>query len=148
MGNFKQLKQEFVENLIASNKLGDVLVLEEYPAKQSVTKITKPIVSIGISDVSIQNGAFIDYLGLSSGQMDANEIYGKNAQVTFCFKIYAPIESGGNVCHEIFSRLCDYMVFDSELDFEQITAEKQGFDKSVSGYVLIGKAVTCHVITK
>ncbi|MCD7774025.1 MAG: hypothetical protein LUG85_00955 [Clostridiales bacterium] len=85
----------------------DCVFTTQFPAETKDAPIIKPVVAIGVQSVSIA-----DYESEDSSTVVSDYRY---ADQVFCVNIHVPRTMGGSVCYEIFDRLYDLLLFDSEI---------------------------------
>ncbi len=100
-------------------------------------KVPNPIknvyVSLGISKIAIKEGAFNEYLGMTS----VGEQYGNRAEIDVEMKIVAPRKNGGKLCYDAFSKIYEALLYRKRLyNIESISCEKPSYNSDIFSFEL------------
>ncbi len=124
---------DIISQLEQNEKLGDITFMSEYPAKDKPTPIDHVYVTVGFAGVKITKKSFADYIGELSGE----QIKGRQAYLELKFRIYSPRTQGGEGCMDVFSNICEELLFGKSKYFmDDAECKKMSYDIQTSSIVL------------
>lgn len=137
MSVFVDIVEQIKSSLSQCATLADVKFIDADREEVVPNPIKNTYVSLGISSVSINDGAFGSYLGLTS----VGEQYGNNAEIDVEMKIFSPRQSGGKQCYESFSKIYEELLYHSaKYNFKNIDCKKAKYNDEIFSFEL-----ECHL---
>ncbi len=120
MGVFDSVVNNILNFLKQDKDLSGIDFVIAFRPIRKANPLLKPLVTVGLSGVEINNQSMGGYLGL----VNNNEVYGKSAKVSCLIKIHCPVNLGGEKCIEVFSQICNSLVFKNlEYQIEDISCK-------------------------
>lgn len=120
------------EKLIAEKAFSNVEIQSAYAPVSSKRSPISPQIVIEQGAVTVKSKALGDYI--SGGR-------GKRAKAAIKFTIISPLSNGPQCCSQLFSKLCQTLIFDSEFGVISMTAGTVKLCSDKSAYELTATAV-------
>lgn len=105
---------EIVSWLKTQQSLEGIVFLTEFPAVKKATPIKKPVVAVGIENITLSDHFSPD----ENGVLQRDE-YCRTASIKVKFGIHVPFSQGGAQCHTVFTNIIDCLTFNSDFDIVQ-----------------------------
>ena len=130
---FNAVVEKIISLFSEDENLSDITFLSSYPSTDKPVPMDRTYVTVGFRGAKIATNSFGDYQGESLNSV----MYGRRAEINIGIKIYCPLKEGGNMCADVFSRLCDSLMFrDRGFAIEKAQCGKINFDMDVSAMSL------------
>lgn len=137
MSVFNDIVEQIKSSLSQCATLADVKFIDADREEVVPNPIRNTYVSLGINSVSISEGAFGSYLGLSR----VGEQYGNSSEIDIEMKIFSPRHSGGKQCYEIFSRIYEELLYHAaNYNFKGVACKKARYNDELFSFEL-----ECHL---
>lgn len=105
------LPKEIVNWLKGITALKNITFMTEYPPQAKAVPLRNSIVSVGLNEVQITDL----FRETEDGDLVRDE-YCRKAEMHIMLGIHVPDSLGGSTCHDVFSKIVDYMTFSSDLN--------------------------------
>ncbi len=139
MGFFDGLKRSMIEAMQQSGAFAEVHITEEYLPLAQESPLKKRVVCVGFEEIRSAAAGAASYIGPQDG--DGGEVYGREMEALVSFRVYVPAASGGIACHEVFSRLADYLLLTQNSHrVQSLRCGEISFCRSLSAYTLTAVA--------
>ena len=130
---FDGVISHIIDVLSADTRLAQVDFVSAFRAKPKPNPLIKTLVTVGINGIEILDKALGQYLGIQNGK----EVFGKGANICLLLRIHCPVRFGGEKCAEIFSMICNTLVFnDIGYKLNGLNCKDVDFDATSSCFVL------------
>ncbi|MBQ6625598.1 MAG: hypothetical protein IIX39_07285 [Clostridia bacterium] len=134
MSTISALPSSIVNWLNIQESLSNIKFLTEYPPQYKAVPLKKPIVAVGINNVTISD----HFTENSEGVLEKDE-YCRSADIEIKLSIHVPFSDGGNMCHEVFTSVVDCLTFSSDLNITQSACESISSDRDTEALVMNAK---------
>lgn len=125
------MPQSIVNWLKRINDLKYITFMTEYPPHAKAVPLRNSIVSVGLAEVSITD----IFRENENGEMVRDE-YCRQADIHIVLGIHVPDALGGSTCHEVFSKVVDYLTFSSDLNIISSTCGHVTSDRNTESLVM------------
>lgn len=125
------MPQSIVNWLKTINDLKSITFMTEYPPQAKAVPLRNSIVSVGLAEVKITD----IFRENEDGELVRDE-YCRQADMHIVLGIHVPDASGGSTCHEVFSKVVDYMTFSSDLNIISSTYGHITSDRNTESLVM------------
>lgn len=134
MSTISTMPSSIVNWLNSQQNLEDINFLTEYPPQYKAVPLKKPVVAVGISNVTIS-----DHFTANENDVLVRDEYCRTAQIEIVLSIHVPFSQGGNRCHEVFTSVVDCLTFASDLNITQSSCDKIVSDRDTEALVMNAK---------
>ena len=131
MTGISALPASIVEWLSSQEYLEDIKFLTEYPPQYKAVPLKKPIVSVGVNNITIT-----DHFTLNDNDVLERDEYCRTANIEIILSIHVPFSDGGEKCHEVFTSVVDYLTFSSDLNIVQSHCDHIVSDRDTDALVM------------
>lgn len=111
--------------------LRHITFMTEYPPQAKAVPLRNSIVSVGLAEVKITD-LFHEN---EDGELIRDE-YCRQADIHIVLGIHVPDSAGGSTCHDVFSKIVDYMTFSSDLNIISSTCGHVTSDRNTESLVM------------
>lgn len=111
--------------------LRHITFMTEYPPQAKAVPLRNSIVSVGLAEVKITDL----FKENEDGELVRDE-YCRQAEIHIVLGIHVPDSLGGSTCHDVFSKIVDYMTFSSDLDIVSSTCGHVTSDRNTESLVM------------
>lgn len=125
------MPQSIVNWLSKISDLKSITFMTEYPPQAKAVPLKNSIVSVGLAEVKITDL----FRENSSGELVRDE-YCRQAEIHIVLGIHVPDSLGGSTCHEVFSKVVDYLTFSSDLDIVSSACGHVTSDRNTESLVM------------
>ncbi len=125
------MPQSIVNWLKTISDLENITFMTEYPPTPKAVPLKNSIVSVGLAEVQITD-LFHEN---EEGELIRDE-YCRKADIHIVLGIHVPDSLGGSMCHEVFSKVVDYMTFSSDLNIVSSTCDHVTSDRNTESLVM------------
>ncbi len=125
------LPQSIVEWLQGITALKHITFMTEYPPQAKAVPLKNSIVSVGLNEVSITD-LFTEN---ENGEL-VREEYCRKADMHITLGIHVPAALGGSTCHDVFTKVVDYMTFSSDFNIVSSTCGSVTSDRNTESLVM------------
>lgn len=146
MNHTKQLKKSILNVIVPY--FSDCVVCEEYNEETLYQAKKHPIICMTLKEILFQNGVFENLIDCKQTSDITTLTYGKPAKIKIEFFLYAKPNKKEFYCDELFDRLADCLLFQSDLQIEQLTREQLCFKPSFERYELKASVIFQTALTK
>lgn len=105
------MPQSIVDWLKKISDLKHITFMTEYPPQAKAVPLKNSIVSVGLAEVKITDL----FRENEEGELIRDE-YCRQADIHIVLGIHVPDSLGGSTCHEVFSKIVDYLTFSSDFN--------------------------------
>jgi len=119
---------DWLENIY---DLRHITFMTEYPPRAKAVPLRNSIVSVGLAEVKIT-----DLFTETPDGEPVREEYCRQAEIHIVLGIHVPDHLGGSTCHDVFSKIVDYMTFSSDLDIVSSTCGHVTSDRNTESLVM------------
>ncbi len=138
--------KDFVANAL-DDISPDINVVNGFPASLYFGKLTSPVLSVMINNVTADKNAFSDFYG-NIYEQGTNEVYATKASIVLGLYLSLPESYTEADSNDIFISVCNKLLFNDEYPFEQISCDEIYFDDKTQSLVCSIKATTSAILTK
>ncbi|MBP3330268.1 MAG: hypothetical protein J6L89_05480 [Clostridia bacterium] len=125
------MPQSIVDWLNGIPDLRDITFMTEYPPQAKAVPLRNSIVSVGLAEVNI-----IDLFHENENGELVRDEYCRQADIHIVLGIHVPDSLGGSTCHEVFSKVVDYLTFSSDLNIITSTCGHITSDRNTESLVM------------
>jgi hypothetical protein len=125
------MPQSIVDWLKKINDLKSITFMTEYPPQAKAVPLRNSIVSVGLAEVKISD----IFRENEDGELVRDE-YCRQADIHIVLGIHVPDALGGSTCHEVFSKVVDYLTFSSDLNIISSTCGHVTSDRNTESLVM------------
>lgn len=125
------MPQSIVSWLKKISDLKHITFMTEYPPQAKAVPLRNSIVSVGLAEVKITD-LFHEN---EDGELIRDE-YCRQADIHIVLGIHVPDSLGGSTCHDVFSKIVDYMTFSSDLNIISSTCGHVTSDRNTESLVM------------
>lgn len=125
------MPQSIVNWLSKISDLKHITFMTEYPPQAKAVPLRNSIVSVGLAEVKITD----IFKENEDGELVRDE-YCRQAEIHIVLGIHVPDSLGGSMCHDVFSKIVDYMTFSSDLDIVSSTCGHVTSDRNTESLVM------------
>ncbi len=125
------MPQSIVTWLKKVSDLKDITFMTEYPPQAKAVPLRNSIVSVGLAEVKITD-LFHEN---ENGELIRDE-YCRQADIHIVLGIHVPDALGGSTCHEVFSKIVDYLTFSTDLNIISSTCGHVTSDRNTESLVM------------
>ncbi len=125
------MPQSIVNWLSKISDLKHITFMTEYPPQAKAVPLRNSIVSVGLAEVKISDL----FKENEDGEL-VREEYCRQAEIHIVLGIHVPDSLGGSMCHDVFSKIVDYMTFSSDLDIVSSTCGHVTSDRNTESLVM------------
>lgn len=125
------MPQSIVNWLNKINDLKSITFMTEYPPQAKAVPLKNSIVSVGLAEVRITDL----FRENEKGDLVRDE-YCRQADIHIVLGIHVPDALGGSTCHEVFSKVVDYLTFSSDLNIVSSTCGHVTSDRNTESLVM------------
>lgn len=125
------MPQSIVNWLKKIYALKSITFMTEYPPQAKAVPLRNSIVSVGLAEVKITD-LFHEN---EDGELIRDE-YCRQADIHIVLGIHVPDSLGGSTCHEVFSKIVDYLTFSSDLNIISSTCGHVTSDRNTESLVM------------
>ena len=125
------MPQSIVTWLSKISDLKSITFMTEYPPQAKAVPLRNSIVSVGLAKVTISD-SFVEN---EDGEL-VREEYCRKADIHIVLGIHVPDHLGGNKCHEVFSKVVDYLTFQTDLNIVSSTCGHVNSDRNTESLVM------------
>lgn len=125
------MPQSIVNWLSRISDLKSITFMTEYPPQAKAVPLRNSIVSVGLAKVTITD----IFRENEDGELVRDE-YCRQADIHIVLGIHVPDSSGGNKCHEVFSKVVDYLTFQTDLNIVSSTCGHVNSDRNTESLVM------------
>lgn len=148
MNSLIELQNSVMDLLAASPELEGIRFVPEFPDSMGPAPARGTMVGVGIAAVDAQSGGFGDYLGLDAPAQGEGCLYGKRADVTLRFSIYAQSGTGAE-CSQVFFAIAGRLLFWQEGPaFHRLSCDAPVFDREMQTVMLTASAACTVLLTQ
>lgn len=133
MDSIVSLPIRIVEWLGEQEDMKDLTFFVEYPPINKAVPLKKAIVAVGIDNIEIVD----KFVANDDGVLERQE-YCRTAQIKANLSICVPFSKGGQLCHDIFTRIADALTFRTNLNIEKSGCEDITSDRDTDALVMNG----------
>lgn len=133
MDSIVSLPIRIVEWLGDQEDMKDLTFFVEYPPINKAVPLKKAIVAVGIDNIEIVD----KFVANDDGVLERQE-YCRTAQIKANLSICVPFSKGGQLCHDIFTRIADALTFRTNLNIEKSGCEDITSDRDTDALVMNG----------
>ena len=133
MDSIVSLPIRIVEWLGEQEDMKDLTFFVEYPPINKAVPLKKAIVAVGIDNIEIVD----KFVANDDGVLERQE-YCRTAQIKANLSICVPFSKGGQLCHDIFTRIADALTFRTNLNIEKSGCEDIISDRDTDALVMNG----------
>ena len=130
MSTISALPASIVTWLQGIVELKSITFMTEFPPHAKAVPLKNSIVSVGISDVTIK-----DHFTETDGVLVADE-YCRTAEIKIALGIHVPASLGGSTCHDVFTKVVDYLTFSSDFKITSSGCGKISSDRNTEALVM------------
>lgn len=131
MDSIVSLPIRIVEWLGDQEDMKDLTFFVEYPPINKAVPLKKAIVAVGIDNIEIVD----KFVANDDGVLERQE-YCRTAQIKANLSICVPFSKGGQLCHDIFTRIADALTFRTNLNIEKSGCEDITSDRDTDALVM------------
>ena len=131
MDSIVSLPIRIVEWLGDQEDMKDLTFFVEYPPINKAVPLRKAIVAVGIDNIEITD----KFVANDDGVLERQE-YCRPAQIKANLSICVPFSKGGQLCHDIFTRIADALTFRTNLNIEKSGCEDITSDRDTDALVM------------
>ncbi len=125
------MPQSIVTWLKNISDLNHITFMTEYPPQAKAVPLRNTIVSVGLAEVEITDLFHED----EDGELVRDE-YCRQADIHIVLGIHVPDSLGGSTCHDVFSKIVDYMTFSSDLNIVSSSCGHVTSDRNTESLVM------------
>lgn len=125
------MPQSIVNWLKNISDLKHITFMTEYPPQAKAVPLRNSIVSVGLAEVEITDL----FRENEDGELVRDE-YCRQADIHIVLGIHVPDSLGGSTCHDVFSKIVDYMTFSSDLNIVSSTCGHVISDRNTESLVM------------
>ena len=125
------MPQSIVTWLSKISDLKSITFMTEYPPQAKAVPLRNSIVSVGLAEVTIT-----DIFRENEDGEKVRDEYCRQADIHIVLGIHVPDSLGGNKCHEVFSKVVDYLTFQTDLNIVSSTCGHVTSDRNTESLVM------------
>ncbi len=125
------MPQSIVNWLKKISDLRHITFMTEYPPQAKAVPLKNSIVSVGLAEVKITD-LFHEN---ENGELIRDE-YCRQADIHIVLGIHVPDSLGGSTCHDVFSKIVDYLTFSTDLNIISSTCGHVTSDRNTESLVM------------
>lgn len=125
------MPQSIVNWLKKISDLRHITFMTEYPPQAKAVPLKNSVVSVGLAEVKITD-LFHEN---ENGELIRDE-YCRQADIHIVLGIHVPDSLGGSTCHDVFSKIVDYLTFSSDLNIISSTCGHVTSDRNTESLVM------------
>lgn len=133
MDSIVSLPVRIVAWLSEQTDMQDLSFFVEYPPIKKAVPLKKTIVAVGIDSIDIKD----KFVENDDGVLERQE-YCRLAVIKANLNICVPFDFGGDMCHDVFTRIADALTFRTNLNISNSSCEKIVSDRDTDALVMKG----------